>query len=64
MVLRPTIPQRDDGILTEPPPSVPMAAGHKPDATIEAGPDDEPPVYLSNACGFLAVLYHLQFKQI
>lgn len=39
-----------------PPPSVPNAAEHSPEATIAAGPEEDPPVYLSGACGFLAVL--------
>jgi len=40
----------------QPPPSVPSAAGHNPDATIAAGPEEDPPVYLSVECGFLVVL--------
>lgn len=43
--------------IAQPPPSVPNAAEHSPAATIAAGPEDEPPVYLSGSCGFLAVLY-------
>ena len=39
-----------------PPPSVPIATEHNPDETNAAGPDEEPPVYLSMECGFLAVL--------
>ena len=39
-----------------PPPSVPIATEHNPDETNAAGPDEEPPVYLSTECGFLAVL--------
>jgi len=30
-----------------PPPSVPIATEHNPDETNAAGPDEEPPVYLS-----------------
>lgn len=41
----------------QPPPSVPNAAEHNPEATIAAGPEDDPPVYLSGACGFLVVLH-------
>lgn len=41
----------------EPPPSVPTAAEQIPDATIAAGPEDDPPVYLSTECGFLVVLW-------
>ena len=40
----------------QPPPSVPSAAEHIPEATIAAGPDEDPPVYLSRSCGFRAVL--------
>ena len=36
-------------MLIQPPPSVPRAAEHNPEATIAAGPDDDPPVYLSCA---------------
>lgn len=39
-----------------PPPSVPRAAGHSPEATIAAEPEEDPPVYLSGECGFLVVL--------
>ena len=56
VVFKPTTPQREEGIRTEPPPSVPSAAEHIPEATIAAGPDEDPPVYLSRSCGFLAVL--------
>lgn len=43
-------------LMYRPPPSVPIAAEHNPDETSAAGPDEEPPVYLSIECGFLAVL--------
>lgn len=43
-------------MLYEPPPSVPIAAGHSPQATTAAGPEEDPPVYLSTECGFLVVL--------
>lgn len=39
-----------------PPPSVPRATEHSPEATIAAEPEEDPPVYLSGACGFLVVL--------
>lgn len=42
--------------MYKPPPSVPIATEHNPDDTNAAGPDEEPPVYLSIECGFLAVL--------
>lgn len=41
----------------QPPPSVPSAAEHRPDATIATGPEEDPPVYLLDACGFLTVLH-------
>lgn len=43
-------------IVAQPPPSVPRAAEHSPEATIAADPEEDPPVYLSGACGFLVVL--------
>lgn len=45
-----------NNINIQPPPSVPREAEHNPQATIAAGPDDDPPVYLSSACGFPVVL--------
>lgn len=42
--------------IYKPPPSVPSAAEQSPEATSAAGPEDDPPVYLSGACGFLVVL--------
>lgn len=39
-----------------PPPSVPRAAEHRPEATIAAEPEEDPPVYLLGSCGFLVVL--------
>ena len=45
-----------------PPPSVPIATEHNPDETNAAGPDEEPPVYLSIECGFLAVLQKEMLK--
>lgn len=42
--------------FVQPPPSVPSAAEQSPEAMIAAGPEEDPPVYLSGACGFLAVL--------
>lgn len=35
--------------FSQPPPSVPSAAEHIPEATIAAGPEEDPPVYLSGA---------------
>src|SRR5712671_6689244 len=39
----PGIPQNDDGMRTEPAPSVPTASGPIPDATAAAAPPDDPP---------------------
>ena len=36
-------------MFAQPPPSVPSAAEHSPEATIAAGPEEDPPVYLSDA---------------
>lgn len=36
-------------VFPQPPPSVPSAAAHSPEATIAAGPEEDPPVYLSGA---------------
>lgn len=51
-------------IFVQPPPSVPNAAAHIPEATIAAGPDEDPPVYLSGACGFLVVLHKKGLQSI
>lgn len=42
--------------VIQPPPSVPNAAEHNPEATIAAEPEEEPPVYLFGLCGFPGVL--------
>lgn len=39
----PQIPQNDDGILIEPPPSAPSAIGTSPAPTAYPEPPDEPP---------------------
>ena len=39
----PGMPQKVDGMRTEPAPSVPTAAGPMPDATAAAAPPDDPP---------------------
>lgn len=49
-------------LMMIPPPSVPRAAGHSPEATIAAEPEEDPPVYLSGACGFLVVLQYTAYK--
>ena len=41
--LTPTSPQNDDGIRTEPPPSLPTASGPTPAATAAPEPALEPP---------------------
>ena len=40
---RPTIPQRDAGILTDPPVSLPMVTVHCPEAVADPDPPLEPP---------------------
>lgn len=47
--------------ILQPPPSVPSVAEHSPEATSAAGPEEEPPVYLSGAYGFLVVLFIFEF---
>lgn len=49
-------------LFTQPPPSVPTAAETNPDATSAAGPEEDPPVYLSVECGFLTVLWKLKLN--
>ena len=44
VALSPTIPHIAAGMRIEPPPSAPIATGARPDATIVAGPLDDPPV--------------------
>ena len=39
----PTRPQNDDGMRTEPPPSLPSAIGHRPAATAAPDPALDPP---------------------
>lgn len=43
-------------MIVQPPPSVPRAAEQSPEATIAAGPEEDPPVYRSGECGFRVVL--------
>ena len=52
--LKPTIPPNAAGFLTESPVSDPIANGTKPNATAEALPADEPPIYLVESQGFLS----------
>lgn len=40
---RPQMPQKDDGIRIEPPPSAPRAMGTRPAATAYPEPPDDPP---------------------
>src|SRR5207237_1104651 len=48
-------PQYAPGIRSEPPPSLPSAIGHSPDATAAADPDDDPPVSRAGSQGLRAV---------
>ena len=49
--LNPTTPQNDAGMRIEPPPSVPIATGTAPDATVAAEPALEPPEFLAGSHG-------------
>src|SRR6516225_10941235 len=51
--LSPTIPQKHDGILIEPPPSVPTESGAIPAATAAPDPPLDPPGVRSRFHGFL-----------
>ena len=50
--LRPTRPQHDAGMRSEPPPSLPCASGTMPAATAAALPPDEPPGVRAGSQGF------------
>ncbi len=52
--LRPTTPQHEAGMRTDPPPSLPSASGPSPVATCAAAPPLEPPVVCSRFHGFRA----------
>ena len=43
LCFKPTTPQKEEGILMDPPPSLPMATAHRPAATAAADPPLEPP---------------------
>src|SRR5271169_70536 len=49
------IPQNDEGMRTEPAPSVPIATGPIPDATAAAAPPDDPPGVILVFHGFLVM---------
>src|SRR5690242_9723676 len=51
--LSPTVPQKQEGILIEPPPSVPTDSGAIPAATAAPDPPLEPPGVRSRFHGFL-----------
>src|SRR5579859_2905660 len=52
--LMPNRPHTLDGILIDPPPSLPCAAGARPDATAAAAPPLEPPADLDRSQGVRA----------
>src|SRR5579872_4360948 len=54
-VLMPNTPQHDDGIRTEPPPSLPWCSGPSPAALAAAEPPLEPPAVCSRFHGLCAV---------
>ena len=51
----PKRPENEQGILTLPPPSVPIDKGPIPDATADADPPEEPPDVQSKFHGFLVI---------
>lgn len=51
----PNSPQNEAGTRTDPPVSVPSAVSHRPAATADADPDDEPPGTRSGALLFSGV---------
>jgi hypothetical protein len=50
--LKPVVPQQADGILIDPPESVPSAASASPAASAAAEPPLEPPAVRPGAAGF------------
>ena len=48
----PTVPQKDDGCLIEPPVSLPKAAKQRLAATAVAAPPEEPPLTFDISFGF------------
>ena len=55
--LKPTNPHKAEGILTEPPVSVPIAAAAIPSVTETAAPEEEPP-------GILPILRSKGFRGV
>tara|TARA_B100001179_G_C18462404_1_gene347752 strand:- start:43 stop:288 length:246 start_codon:yes stop_codon:yes gene_type:complete len=51
----PKRPENEQGILTLPPPSVPIDKGPIPEATADADPPEEPPDVQSKFHGFLVI---------
>lgn len=51
----PKIPVKEQGILTLPPPSVPIDKGPMPDATADEDPPEDPPEVRSRFHGFLVI---------
>src|SRR5438270_7583966 len=51
---KPTVPQHEDGMRTDPPPSEPWAKEQSPAATAPAAPPEEPPVVCSRFQGLRA----------
>ena len=52
--LWPNIPQKAAGSRTDPPPSVPVASAHIPEATLAPAPPLDPPVVRPGSQGLLA----------
>ena len=52
---RPTTPQNDAGLRSEPPMSEPSASGTIPAASAQAAPPEEPPAERDGSCGLRVV---------
>lgn len=61
---KPVMPQKFDGILIDPPKSVPNAKGETPSASIAASPPDDPPGVLSLFKGCLARPHTSLFQKV
>ena len=53
--LKPVMPQKADGMRTDPPVSVPSAATAMPSVTDTAAPEDDPPGTRARSCGLPGV---------
>ena len=53
--MRPNSPQQEEGIRIDPPPSVPVAIGVTPAATLAADPPDDPPTVRDRSHGLRVI---------